>query len=767
MKITLTTHSGLLAGSGEGDALIDADIVFNRQGFPFIPGKRLKGLLRESALEVGEITRMDVTGLINKLFGKIGDNRPAALACTNLYPSGYAMVMQELSGLPRTSRQWFTASAIKQYYTVERQQTALEPGGTAKPFSLRNYRVLKTCLHFEAEWDVSSLTDDLKALLHLAIVNLKHIGTRRNRGFGLVDIQLDTPLFNNAAAMAVLKNGVEKADGDIVAAENKKIEVPASEAHIEQFFCIKTISPVIIAQQRGEQNTVSAADYFPATAIRGMLAGRLLNQINQEDAHLNHLFHAALLDGSVIFKNAYPVANGHFYLPAPLGLQTEKGDSGKGLYNILEKIPVEKETANGYACKKTTRPAGGWLHIKAGNYHRHEPLKSFHFHNSRKDYRVEGKSEEGGIFYYESLEEGQVFQGSVYGPRTVIQQLKESMGSSFACSMGRSRSAQYGEVSFSFIDQPVNDPITLPSISEASSCCCLLLNSPAIVLNENGFPEPSLKYLLKYLQQHFAGNAIVSVNAGEAGLPQAKAGFIAGQERTENYLATWGAKTPAEPALAAGTSLSVNFSITGGRQQEFNQNLQTLQIAGIGERTYEGYGNISAVQLPAQLAYNQATEEMPGEVNRADAKDASLSRFLIEILQQKYEEQVTQRLQSRAMQNAERFNRQHRHVIKNHLAGRMEAMIGKALHLNNWQQQYLRPLANKEAGKTLEDAGLYKLLDHKFTEAAAETAAAVPLKKEISEMKGLSVILVEPSVFTNAQYYWTMFFKTLRKLNQQ
>ena len=45
MNLKVKLKSYTLCGSGEGRGLIDSDIVFDRHGIPFIPGRRVKGLL--------------------------------------------------------------------------------------------------------------------------------------------------------------------------------------------------------------------------------------------------------------------------------------------------------------------------------------------------------------------------------------------------------------------------------------------------------------------------------------------------------------------------------------------------------------------------------------------------------------------------------------------------------------------------------------------------------------------------------------------------
>ena len=52
MQIRLTLLSDTLSGSGEGMAgVIDTDSTFDEYGFPFIPAKRIKGIIKETPLD--------------------------------------------------------------------------------------------------------------------------------------------------------------------------------------------------------------------------------------------------------------------------------------------------------------------------------------------------------------------------------------------------------------------------------------------------------------------------------------------------------------------------------------------------------------------------------------------------------------------------------------------------------------------------------------------------------------------------------------------
>lgn len=83
--LTITLCSDLCAGSGYAYAgVIDSDICYDDFGLPYIPAKRLKGCMRESAQSIlyDFISQEDV----EKLFGAAGKN----------HVDFWLLIMQEL-----------------------------------------------------------------------------------------------------------------------------------------------------------------------------------------------------------------------------------------------------------------------------------------------------------------------------------------------------------------------------------------------------------------------------------------------------------------------------------------------------------------------------------------------------------------------------------------------------------------------------------------------------------------------------------------------
>jgi CRISPR-associated protein Csx10 len=205
-NLKLTLQSPCLIGSGEGfGAVIDSDIVFDELGIPYIPAKRIKGCLRDSAIEVCEMFKQaeikmfvleeenseNGFKIISRLFGNPGDEKPAQVYFSNLTIEKYEETVQWLRYLMKEYKDIITRESIINQYAELRQQTAIDEGtGTAQEHSLRTIRVAKKGISFTGTIDIEEANDDLIALLYFACKNLRRMGTKRNRGFGSIECKL-------------------------------------------------------------------------------------------------------------------------------------------------------------------------------------------------------------------------------------------------------------------------------------------------------------------------------------------------------------------------------------------------------------------------------------------------------------------------------------------------------------------------------------------------------------------------------------------------
>lgn len=225
--LSIKLLSDALINSGEGfGAIIDSDVVFDDVGLPYIPAKRIKGCLRDAAREVCEMLKnAQVISFLNlykpedgeyqiieKVFGAPGGESPAPVYFSHLTIDDYEKNRQWLEYLRNTYTKErhgtgiLTRDSILTTFTIIRQQTAINNEGVADDHSLRTIRVLKKGIVFHGEIHTLENDPNIEKLLALGCLNLRRLGTKRNRGFGEVECRLldgtrEVSIFNELEAL--------------------------------------------------------------------------------------------------------------------------------------------------------------------------------------------------------------------------------------------------------------------------------------------------------------------------------------------------------------------------------------------------------------------------------------------------------------------------------------------------------------------------------------------------------------------------------------
>lgn len=198
MEIKITTLSPIHIGSGKADVNLDAEIVHDKYGIPYFPGKRFRGLLYESALEITEMKPLQNKAfadpkILRELFNQTADT-PVILTMHNFYPPHYRELCQDLEYLQDKYGDIIDAQDVLAYYTDIRFQTKIDDRtGIAADTSLHNMRVVDQGVDFVGELEVCGdpdRTENHRILLALALKNLRYAGSKRNRGFGKIDCRM-------------------------------------------------------------------------------------------------------------------------------------------------------------------------------------------------------------------------------------------------------------------------------------------------------------------------------------------------------------------------------------------------------------------------------------------------------------------------------------------------------------------------------------------------------------------------------------------------
>jgi hypothetical protein len=191
--IKLTLKSAATFGRGDGVAgVVDREIEHDADGFPFLRGKTLKGLLAESAANVvfaltADNESSDWYKARGRLFGRPGrgvEERGILHIGDAVLPAPlYRAVMDQ---------KWEKEDVLYSLTGI-RRQTSINEHGAPEYATLRSMRVLLPGVTLEAPLSFDTDPDPMDLyLLAAAVLDLRHAGTGRNRGRGWLKAEVDS-----------------------------------------------------------------------------------------------------------------------------------------------------------------------------------------------------------------------------------------------------------------------------------------------------------------------------------------------------------------------------------------------------------------------------------------------------------------------------------------------------------------------------------------------------------------------------------------------
>ena len=207
IKIRLKSPALIGSGSGYG-ALVDADVVYDDLGIPYIPAKRIKGCLLDSAKDVKAMFKLAGVNLklnIEKTFGKEGQQKEAPVYFENMVINQYDENSQWLKYFlhAKDYSGILSKDVIIDMFTEERHQTTIADDGVALKNSLRTMRLVKKDHEFHGKIQINddSAQQVITNTLIAACMNFRRFGTKRNKGLGEVECEL----FDNDKMLSIEK----------------------------------------------------------------------------------------------------------------------------------------------------------------------------------------------------------------------------------------------------------------------------------------------------------------------------------------------------------------------------------------------------------------------------------------------------------------------------------------------------------------------------------------------------------------------------------
>ncbi len=580
-----------VSDGGIYNSAVDMDICHDDFGFPYIPGKRIKGCLRECALELND---WGAAINIEKIFGKQGNER-GQVVIKNAYIKERGHKMEIIKNMPGTPL--FHPQNVLNCHSYIRTQTALNyDTGVADDQSLRTIRVADKGLVFEAE--ILFLSEDpvLEDNLKQCLAVFRHIGVSRTRGLGEVKVTLldiDSKLQKS-----------EKGTNIIHVMENSTwLEY---EIYLEE---------PVICKSVGEQEA-SSMDYIEGAKILGILGQRLKGK--GEGA----TFTQWLQEGRIHCSNAYPAVDGKRLYEIPASVFSIKNDKR----NYRNKIYSDRKT---HACDEGIQLSQAkhcYVNMaEDGRLIRYSVEREDRYHHSRPKDKSIGRSlkgEEGSQLYQiSSIKEGQMFRGFIEGDCGLIQKVFRLIDEDDHCMVGYGRNGEYGGCRI----QVIKAGTMQENQKETLNSFYVLLKSPTIIYNDKAMYSTDVVDLQKEILE----NIMDGWRCEEQEMQVEKYTNITS---VGGYNVTWDCRKPTIYAFDKGTVLVFHFPV--GEKYK----IRTGRF-WIGERCLEGFGEIMVCPLADSGTYtgifaDQAKKERQSqeEKKKYDIKDVAKEDFVQKML---------------------------------------------------------------------------------------------------------------------------------------
>jgi CRISPR/Cas system CSM-associated protein Csm3 (group 7 of RAMP superfamily) len=172
IKYSIEFHTDWHCGSGlAAGADVDALVVKDEKGMPFIPGKTIKGLVREAVEEIGGFQGKQDAEAFVKAFGFFDDKEQKEKGC--MFFSNVTLEPNEYEAIVSNDAARFMYRDIA--------STAIDDNGIAKEHSLRKTEVVVPCtLHGE----ILNVPEEMADEIVRSFGFIKRLGQNRNRGLG-------------------------------------------------------------------------------------------------------------------------------------------------------------------------------------------------------------------------------------------------------------------------------------------------------------------------------------------------------------------------------------------------------------------------------------------------------------------------------------------------------------------------------------------------------------------------------------------------------
>ena len=604
-----------VSDGGVYNSALDTDICHDDLGFPYIPAKRLKGCLRECALELKDWGD-DISP--EELFGDKGDGKINAgkVRIGNAQLQNYEEYRKAV--LKHKNHIVFHPQNVLSHYSYVRTQTAIDSEtGVADDTSLRTMRVASRGLIFKAECEVPK---ELSDKLSRCCTSLTQMGIARTRGLGEVIVTLEQDIPDVDDRIGTLAMPEKKDEGTFWRAN----------------YTIELEEAVICKSVNGEE--ANTLDYFEGSKILGLLAQKMgqeafLSFINEGRLFCSNAYIAECADGKRVRMEEVPA---FIY-----SIKDNKSE-------YINKIYDNKDTAKTleYADMQLNQMKHSYVYQSVdGKLYRREVETEERYHHRRDDDKSvgrasskQGQSEDADFYQISSICAGQKFVGYIVGTWEQIKKITDTFAQTESAYLGYSRNSEYGRVRI-IMEKPA--VIRNENTIEGKYLLVRLL-SPAIIYNKHASYSTNPQDLLDEIR-------IVLGIRPEIDVTSEKIRKFLNYRTIGGFNVTWGDRKPILQAFDKGTAILIELPE--------NTVLSCPEILVIGERNNEGYGEIAVSMVDLKQTELVKGTVITGSRSNIDELDVSGNPLAIELAGDLLKEFVQYRASSASIRDIRRSER--------------------------------------------------------------------------------------------------------------
>jgi CRISPR-associated protein Csx10 len=749
MILEMHLLSDAIPGSGEGlSGIIDIDISSDGYGIPYIPAKRIKGILRESALELSDVGMLQCS--VDDIFGASGRREGTAFKISDGYIANYHSYREflEYAAFDKNLAPLFNKETVLDEFTYFRSRTTIDnETGTAKENTLRTSRVLKRgeTFYFQVEFPVD-YSEEIEKICKVT----RRFGLSRTRGLGDIRLSLLNKSFCGGPGGGFLEKSPLVAEGIDPAQQCKLI------------LAIKNHGQLMVTSKTGKKQV--SETYIPGSVLLGVFAHAYIKDHDPGEPHHDPMFRDIFLNGRVTFSNAYIEEEKlKGIVPMPVSFYKEKDREN---YFDLSFAGDYREVIDNDIAAKALRQE--FARIGPDYFTPYPGETRVEYHHSRPEDKSIGHAREndGAFFQYSVLNEEKDFRAEIEGPYRLLEPIIELCRKCGVFYLGKSKTAQYGKCSIRL--KELTEVNLSASQWKAGECIVVTLVSDLVLRNRFGFvtPLPSL------FIDEIAG--ILGISPGVLELERQMVSFTS----KSGFSGIWKMPRIQENALKAGSVLVIR-----------NNSGQKLDLAKLSYHCFgidirEGFGKININRHGKKPLHQKPYE--PAAPNIPAGENLKKIPGLIERVHLKH---MRAQLKAAALQKA----RQSLSPTSSFI-GRMGMFIQAARNFEELNTSYLSQLRQKsknqlekierhllirdftvkpeenekEKPAKVKRVGIEEIKKF-FIQARKNSGLDKPALRHVFQLAGIDehFFLAEKTLFDLYRYYAGQFLSALRLVNRR